>query len=37
MVILNQIKEVYELSEDEIIETMKYKIDRQCERDDISD
>ena len=37
MVILNQIKEVYELSEDEIIEIMKYKIDRQCERDDISD
>lgn len=35
MVVLNQIKEVYKLDEDEIMNIMKLKIDRQCERDDI--
>lgn len=35
MVVLNQIKEVYKLDENEIKDIMKLKIDRQCERDDI--
>lgn len=35
MVLLNQIKEIYNLDEKEIKDTMKYKIDRQCERDNI--
>ena len=35
MVLLNQIKEVYRLDEDEIMNIMKLKIDRQCKRDDI--
>lgn len=35
MVILNQIKEVLELNEDEIKDIMEFKIDRQCERDGI--
>ena len=35
MVLLNQIKQVYKLNEDEIMDIMKLKIDRQCERDDI--
>lgn len=35
MVVLNQIKEVYKLDKDEIMNIMKLKIDRQCERDDI--
>ena len=35
MVVLNQIKEVYKLDEDEIMNIMKLKIDRQCERDDV--
>ena len=35
MVVLNQIKEVYKLDENEIKYIMKLKIDRQCERDDI--
>lgn len=37
MVVLNQIKEVYGLNDDEIKEVMESKIDRQCERDDIHD
>ena len=36
MVVLNQIKEVYKLDEDEIMNIMKLKIDRQCERDNIN-
>lgn len=35
MVVLNQIKEVYKLDENEIKNIMKLKIDRQCERDNI--
>lgn len=35
MVVLNQIKEVYKLDENKIKNIMKFKIDRQCERDDI--
>ena len=37
MVLLNQIKEVYKLDENEIKNIMKLKIDRQCERDGIND
>ena len=35
MVLLNQIKAIYNLDEKEIKDTMKYKIDRQCKRDGI--
>lgn len=35
MVLLNQIKEAYKLDEDEIMNIMKLKIDRQCKRDGI--
>ena len=35
MVILNQIKEIYNLDKEEIKDAMKYKIDRQCKRDGI--
>ena len=35
MVLLCQIQEVYNLDDEEIKDAMKYKIDRQCERDDI--
>lgn len=35
MVLLNQIKAIYNLDEEEIKDTMKYKIDRQCKRDGI--
>lgn len=35
MVLLNQTKAIYNLDEEEIKDTMKYKIDRQCKRDGI--
>ena len=35
MVILCQIREIYNLDEEEIKDAMKYKINRQCERDNI--
>ena len=37
MVLLSQIKEVYNLKDDDINSVMKYKINRQCERDGIID
>ena len=35
MVILCQIREIYNLDDEEIKDAMKYKIDRQCIRDGI--
>lgn len=35
MVLLNQIKAIYNLDEEEIKDAMKYKIDRQLKRDGI--
>lgn len=37
MVLLNQIKAIYNLDEEEIKEAMKYKIDRQLKRDGLDE